>query len=93
MNYEKMASDVIANVGGKDNIASAAHCVTRLRLVLKDTSKYDKEVLENKTIEVVFAKKPQENPNTKAFIGLIILISWLILFTNAILLKKSQELE
>ena len=47
MNYEKMASDVIANVGGKDNIASAAHCVTRLRLVLKDTSKYDKEVLEN----------------------------------------------
>ncbi len=52
-----------------------------------------KEVLENKNIEVVFAKKPQENPNTKAFIGLIILISWLILFTNAILLKKSQELE
>jgi hypothetical protein len=52
-----------------------------------------KEVLENKNIEVIFAKKPQENPNTKAFIGLIILISWLILFTNAILLKKSQELE
>ena len=47
MNYKKIANEVIENVGGKENIASAAHCVTRLRLVLKDTTKYDREVIEN----------------------------------------------
>ena len=35
--YEKLAGDIIAAVGGKDNIAEVAHCATRLRLVLKDT--------------------------------------------------------
>ncbi len=50
-------------------------------------------VLENKNIEVVFAKKPQENPNTKASMGWIILVSWLIFFTLVILLKKTKELE
>ncbi len=35
--YEKLAGDIIAAVGGKDNISDAAHCATRLRLVLKDT--------------------------------------------------------
>ena len=33
--YEKLAGDIIAAVGGKDNIAEVAHCATRLRLVLK----------------------------------------------------------
>ncbi|MBU3160881.1 PTS transporter subunit EIIC [Clostridium frigoris] len=47
MDYKKIAREVLENVGGKDNIASAAHCVTRLRLVLKDTTKCDKTVIEN----------------------------------------------
>ena len=47
MNYSKIAKEVLENVGGKENIVSAAHCVTRLRLVLKDTTKYNKEVIEN----------------------------------------------
>ncbi|PRR82296.1 PTS transporter subunit EIIC [Clostridium vincentii] len=47
MDYNKISKEVLENVGGKDNIISAAHCVTRLRLVLKDTSKYDKVALEN----------------------------------------------
>ncbi|MEI3046503.1 MAG: PTS transporter subunit EIIB [Romboutsia timonensis] len=47
MNYKNIANAVIENVGGKENIASAAHCVTRLRLVLKDTTKYNKEIIEN----------------------------------------------
>ncbi len=34
-------------MGGKDNIASAAHCATRLRLVLRDESLIDKDALEN----------------------------------------------
>jgi PTS system sucrose-specific IIC component len=38
MNYEKLAGDILAFIGGKDNIISVAHCATRLRLVLKDVS-------------------------------------------------------
>lgn len=47
MDYQNIAKEVLLAVGGKANIQSAAHCVTRLRLVLKDNSKYDKETLEN----------------------------------------------
>ena len=42
---------IIEAIGGKDNISSATHCVTRLRLALKDESKVDKEALEK--IDVV----------------------------------------
>ena len=35
---KQIAIDVLAAVGGKDNITSALHCMTRLRLVLKDFS-------------------------------------------------------
>ena len=36
MDYAKIASQVIENVGGKDNIKSVQHCATRLRLQLKN---------------------------------------------------------
>ncbi len=39
MDYKKLASDLISAVGGKDNISSATHCMTRLRLELKDNAK------------------------------------------------------
>lgn len=45
MDYKKISQEILANIGGKENIENAAHCVTRLRLVLKDTSKFDKEAL------------------------------------------------
>lgn len=35
--YEKLAGDIIAAVGGRDNVANATHCATRLRLTLKET--------------------------------------------------------
>ena len=38
MNYEKAESEVLELIGGKDNIISAAHCATRLRLVIADNS-------------------------------------------------------
>lgn len=47
MNYNNIAKEVLKSVGGKENIISAAHCVTRLRLVLNDTKNYNKEVIEN----------------------------------------------
>jgi beta-glucoside PTS system EIICBA component len=47
MKYEKLARDIIANVGGKENVNSIAHCVTRLRFKLKDESKANTEVLKN----------------------------------------------
>ena len=38
MKYENLAKDIIKNVGGKENINSLCHCVTRLRFKLKDES-------------------------------------------------------
>ncbi|HZG73703.1 MAG TPA: PTS system trehalose-specific EIIBC component [Chondromyces sp.] len=38
---------IIEAVGGQENIDTATHCVTRLRLVLNDEGKVDKEKLEN----------------------------------------------
>ena len=42
----QVAEAVLAHVGGKENIVSAEHCATRLRLVLKDESQYDKKAIE-----------------------------------------------
>lgn len=47
MDYRKTAGEVIRLIGGKDNIVSAAHCATRLRLVIADNSKVEKAALEN----------------------------------------------
>lgn len=46
MDYRKSAQDVCDAIGGKENIISAAHCATRLRLVIADNGKCKKEVLE-----------------------------------------------
>ncbi len=43
--YNALADAVIANVGGEENVASFAHCVTRLRFKLNDDSKANKEAL------------------------------------------------
>lgn len=47
MDYRKTAQDILDHVGGSKNIASAAHCATRLRLVIADNKKVSKEALEN----------------------------------------------
>ena len=44
--YDALARIIIQNVGGKANINSVAHCITRLRFKLKDESKANTEVLE-----------------------------------------------
>jgi beta-glucoside PTS system EIICBA component len=47
MKYEQLAKDILANVGGKENVNSVVHCVTRLRFKLKDEKKANTEVLKN----------------------------------------------
>ena len=47
MDYRKAAQDVYESIGGKENIISAAHCATRLRLVIADNDKCDKDAVEN----------------------------------------------
>ena len=44
--YRQTAEAIIAAVGGRDNIAAATHCATRLRMVLKDESKIDKAAVD-----------------------------------------------
>lgn len=46
MKYEQLAKDIIENVGGKENVNSVVHCITRLRFKLKDESKANTEVLK-----------------------------------------------
>ena len=47
LDYRKCAEEIVANIGGRDNIVQAAHCATRLRLVIKDNGKVNKSALEN----------------------------------------------
>ncbi|CAM4427627.1 MAG: beta-glucoside-specific PTS transporter subunit IIABC [Paenibacillus macerans] len=46
MSYQKLAKDILQSVGGEENVSSLTHCVTRLRFMLKDNNKADKEKLE-----------------------------------------------
>ena len=47
MDYKHAAQQVLDAIGGASNIVSAAHCATRLRLVIADNSKVNKKALEN----------------------------------------------
>lgn len=47
MDYRKCAAEILRELGGKENLISAAHCATRLRLVIADNSKVNKGNLEN----------------------------------------------
>ncbi len=45
--YDGLARIIIQNVGGKSNVISLTHCITRLRFKLKDESKANTEILKN----------------------------------------------
>lgn len=47
MKYEQLAKDIVENVGGKENVNSVVHCITRLRFKLKDEEKAQTEVLKD----------------------------------------------
>ncbi|MEY8350383.1 PTS system trehalose-specific EIIBC component [Bacillus cereus] len=44
--YRQTAQEVLQYIGGKENIEQAAHCVTRLRIAIKDESKIDNDKLQ-----------------------------------------------
>lgn len=46
--YTELAEFIIENVGGKENVVSLIHCVTRLRFTLKDESKANTAALKKK---------------------------------------------
>ena len=46
MKYEKLATELVAAVGGKENITALQHCMTRLRFTLADESKADDAAIE-----------------------------------------------
>jgi PTS system beta-glucosides-specific IIC component/PTS system sucrose-specific IIC component len=46
MDYNKVSKEILNQIGGEGNVESATHCATRLRLVLKDEKKANKEALE-----------------------------------------------
>ena len=51
MDHRSSAREILSAIGGKENLVSAAHCATRLRLIIADNSKIQKDTLEN--IDVV----------------------------------------
>ena len=46
MDYKKLAEDILAKVGGEENISGLTHCATRLRFNLKDEGKAQTEALK-----------------------------------------------
>ena len=54
--YAELAEDILKHVGGKENVNSLKHCVTRLRFDLKDESKADDDYLKNRDGVVTVVK-------------------------------------
>ena len=45
-NYAALAQQIIAAIGGADNVAAVTHCMTRLRFVVKDNERVDSATLK-----------------------------------------------
>lgn len=55
MDYKKSALEVLDMIGGRGNIISVTHCAARLRLIMNDSQKCNKDALENiEGVKVVF---------------------------------------
>ena len=46
MNYDVIAKEVLENIGGRENVQSVAHCATRLRIMVLDEAKINKEAID-----------------------------------------------
>ena len=54
--YTELAGDILAHVGGRENVSALRHCITRLRFSLKDESKADTDYLMNREGVVTVVK-------------------------------------
>lgn len=54
--YTELAKDIVAHVGGKENVSNVRHCVTRLRFVLKDENKANTDYLKQRDGVVTVVK-------------------------------------
>ncbi|WP_294498484.1 PTS transporter subunit EIIB [uncultured Gemmiger sp.] len=45
--YQNISQQIVDAIGGKENIVASTHCATRLRIVLKDYDKINKEAIDN----------------------------------------------
>ena len=59
MDYGRIASDILANVGGKENVKSLDNCITRLRLEINDYTKVDEKKI--KSAGVAGVMRPSKN--------------------------------
>lgn len=46
MDFQKLAKEIVDNIGGKDNISDLYHCATRLRFTLKNDDKANRSAIE-----------------------------------------------
>lgn len=58
--YSKLAADVLKNVGGKENVSSLTHCVTRLRFSLKNPNAVQMDVLKKVSGVITVIDKGKE---------------------------------
>ena len=58
MDYESIAKKILQRVGGKENVISLVHCMTRLRFTLKDESIVDDEAVKKTKGVMGIMKKP-----------------------------------
>lgn len=47
LDYSQVAKNILANVGGRENVNSVRHCITRVRFKLKDESRADDNIVKN----------------------------------------------
>ena len=84
--FEQEAKDLLAAIGGKENVTAVTHCATRMRFVLGDDKKADV-----KTIEAIPAVKGQVNSKLsllmmyQSFISISLLYQGLKVFLKKLL--------
>jgi PTS system beta-glucosides-specific IIC component len=69
LDFDSMASKIVAALGGKGNLSNVNHCATRLRVVVKDTSKVDQKELSK--IDGVLGVEVRDE-NVQVIVGQII---------------------